>query len=602
MRFKNLLLIQFFLFSYLLTSAGDMQCGFYEIPLNQRVVESNFIFEGKVINKTCFWNSEKNLIYTSNMIEVLKVFKGVYLKTHFIINSQGGSLDGQFHKATPTLELSEGETGIFFANGTSISNPKMPQDIIQLETFAGVQGFIKYNLYDQSATEPFKSYSSFEKTLYPEIKNLTGNSYTEIKKLILNQAHEQKTSASPVISSFSPSTITAGTFSILTINGSGFGSSASGPSGVYFKNADNGGINYISALSSQIVSWSDNLIQVKVPQHAGTGTIQVMNSSNASAASSATLTVTYNLINLQQNNIVYRPVLSDDSGAGGFSFQYASSFFNNGPAVICFQRGLDAWRCGSFVNFNSGVQNGSISCAVQDGTNLVSFDDAGGCSLPAGYLGQAFVYYGGCPSGPNMYVFANEIDFKFSKAPTGGWNFGPSATSGGKYDLQSTTTHEIGHAMQLDHIIDFGKVMHFALASNTDIRNLNPTSDIAAGNDVMSLSTVTNPCGPPPMISLNAGNCATITVGIEKTNTESRLVSNPQPSTGSVEFHIPEQMMIQSPQSLLIYNVLGEVILQKEVNTNLPEINISNQTTGIYFYRLIGSEKELAKGKIYLVR
>ena len=519
-----------------------------------------------------------------------------------MINTQGGTLDGIFHQITPTLNLSEGETGIFFAIGTSVANPEIPSNLIQLETYAGIQGFIHYNTYDQTANDAFKTYTSFEKTLYPDLISLTGNNFSEIKKYISTPSNSLKSSMAPSISSFSPSVITAGTSTILTINGSGFGPSLSGSAAVYFKNADNGGMNYISALSSQVVSWSDNMIKVQVPHHAGTGTIQVANSSNVAGASSTSLTVNYNLINLQQNNVAFRPMLADNSGSGGFSFQFANSFFTNNPALVCFQKSLDAWRCGSFVNFNSGVQNGSISCAVQDGINLVSFDDAGGCSLPPGYLGQALVYYGGCGAGANLYVSANEIDFKFSKAPSGGWNYGPSATSGGAYDFQSNTTHEIGHAMQLDHIIGLGKVMHFALATNTDVRSLNAVSDVAAGNDVMSISTKSNPCGPNPMISLNSGNCATITVGIEEASTIQNIIISPQPSTGRIELNIPESIMKQGVQSLEVYNALGQVIFQKQIHSNLSLIEIENQAEGIYFYRILSDKKlDLAKGKLYLV-
>jgi hypothetical protein len=74
------------------------------------------------------------------------------------------------------------------------------------------------------------------------------------------------------ITSFSPGTSRAGTVVAgdqITINGNGFGAS---PGTVYFTNADDGGATFISSSQpSDIISWSDNSITVKVPSAAGKG-------------------------------------------------------------------------------------------------------------------------------------------------------------------------------------------------------------------------------------------------------------------------------------------------------------------------------------------
>lgn len=591
------------LFLFILPVFGDnLSCGLYEIPVNQRFTDASIVFEGKVLEQSCFWNAEKNLIYTSHLIKVYKIFKGGYAKNELIINTQGGSLDGQIHRISPNLDLSEGQTGIFFANGAGVANPSLPQNLLQLEAFAGPQGFIKYDLFAQTGTDPFNTYPSIEDYLYPMLKSKKDGTYIEMSPFSPKQQQVMKASVAPIISSFTPSSITAGTSSILTINGSGFGPSASGSATVMFKNADDGGNSFISALSSQIVSWSDNQIQVKVPHKAGTGNIRLVDASNNAVISANPLTVNYNVINLQQNGIAFRPILSDDSGNGGFVFQYATSFFNTNQALTVFQKALDTWRCASFVNFSSGNQNGAVSCVAQDGINVVSFDDAGGCSLPPGYLGQTFNYYSGCNSGANVYVSANEIDFKFSKAPGSGWNYGPSATTGGRFDFQSTAVHELGHAGQIDHIIAAGKVMHYALTSNSDVRTLNANSDIAAGNDVMGLSTVNNPCGPSPMKALNSGNCATITVDLNEEVQKEALIIFPQPSSGVFNFQFTGESSVSITKTVLLYNVMGEIILQKEMTSKSTEINLQNQAEGVYLYRILQTGKEMQKGKLYLVR
>ena len=74
------------------------------------------------------------------------------------------------------------------------------------------------------------------------------------------------------ISSISPTTIGAGDKSVLTINGSGFGTTKGI---VRFKNADTAGSTTIDALETQITSWTDTKIQVEVPGKAGSGDIEV---------------------------------------------------------------------------------------------------------------------------------------------------------------------------------------------------------------------------------------------------------------------------------------------------------------------------------------
>ena len=44
--------------------------------LAERARESDFVIEGKVIAKSCFWDTKKRLIWTKNTIKLSKVFKG----------------------------------------------------------------------------------------------------------------------------------------------------------------------------------------------------------------------------------------------------------------------------------------------------------------------------------------------------------------------------------------------------------------------------------------------------------------------------------------------------------------------------------------------
>ncbi len=60
---------------------------------NQMVAEAEYIFEAKGIGYTCYWTSDSQ-IYTSNILEITKVFKGEIQLGTVEILSFGGNVDG----------------------------------------------------------------------------------------------------------------------------------------------------------------------------------------------------------------------------------------------------------------------------------------------------------------------------------------------------------------------------------------------------------------------------------------------------------------------------------------------------------------------------
>lgn len=105
-----------------------------------------------------------------------------------------------------------------------------------------------------------------------------------------------------MITEFMPLSITAGTNSILTIKGSGFGK-IKGNGGVYFKNSDDGGATYILFSDPEdYIIWSDVEIQLKLPsfiindpEHRtpGSGIFMVRNDTGIEAYSKIPLGIKY---------------------------------------------------------------------------------------------------------------------------------------------------------------------------------------------------------------------------------------------------------------------------------------------------------------------
>ena len=473
------------------------QCLMYPVLLSQRVPQSSLIIEGKVINQQSFWNNAHDKIYTSNLLEVYKTFKNTSA-AYIEVITEGGIVGNDKHVFEPTLELEVGDVGVFTLN----QNNQPSQFGKQVyDSYASAQGFIKYDVVSDVATEPFNKYTNASSNLYNTIAQYTGASYVQVKpinpfQLAVPSVNTVQNIAA--ITSFSPTTITAGTFSVLTINGSGFGT-VSTPSLIAFKNADDGGATTISPIANDIVSWSATQILVKVPTDAGTGVIRV-NGSN----STGTLTIPYAHLNLTNGGIVYNTKHINQSG-GGYVWTYNTAFNSNTAAKAAFERSLQSWRCATFINWPTSATTSTITASANDGTNIVTFNSG----LGAGILGQCGSYWSGCGTNPNMTWFVTELDIQFSTTPGGStWQYGPAAPAFAQYDFESVTVHELGHGHQLGHVIKSADLMHYSLTNGQSKRTLN-TDDLNGGLAVMARNAQAGgTCSNPLMTPLTASNCA----------------------------------------------------------------------------------------------
>ncbi|MBI3260271.1 MAG: PKD domain-containing protein [Ignavibacteriae bacterium] len=483
--------------------SAHSQCMQYPVPLVERIGGASAIIEGKIISQTSFPAGNEGMIYTRFTVEVYKIFKGLTDSEpkQIEITTEGGIYGSEAVKVNPSVNLSIGQTGVFFLQEHSKNN-----DFKGFEPFAWGQCVIWYDEQSRSAADIFKKYSG-STFLYDAIFKQLGNSYREMQSYNPKSRSIEKSARTLAanISGFTPTTITGGTNSTLTINGSGFGNSYSGQAAVAFKNPDDGGATYSTAGANRIVSWTDNQIQVKVPDNAGTGTIRVTGVDGSQSVSGTSLIIDFVVFNVNDaNGNAQQTYLVNSNGNGGYTHTFNTNFNNNTDANAAFKRALKAWRCNTFVNYAVATGTSNVNCNNgNDGINIVTFDD--NCTLGAGVLGITYTYWSGCNV---TYYRLREMDLIFkATAPVNGWNFGPGATTGNKYDFQSVVVHELGHGHQLGHIISAGKVMHYALGANSDVRNLNTVSDIGGGNDVVNRSINNKPCGPTAMNKLNSGNC-----------------------------------------------------------------------------------------------
>ncbi len=491
------------------------QCMLYPVSLTERVNSSNIIIQGSVISKKSFWNTAHNYIHTSNLVQVKQVLKGTLSSSFIEVITTGGEIEDRRITAEPSLKLNDEQEGVFMVN---FKNTASQFGYNTFEVYADEQGFIKFDTKENSARDPFTTYADINEDLYKAIgaiMNTTLPSYFGASQTPQGKFNDPSQVAA--VTGISPTSISAGTGSVLTITGTGFGTGPSATSYVSFRNADDGGSTLIGAHASQYVSWTPTQIQVKVPTRtngsgsAGTGTVRVTTPTGFTN-SAVSLTIDYGHLNVispgsptTAASTVYNTRHINDNTLGGYTWQYYTGFASNAPAVASFERSIKTWTCTTYINWRVGA-NTAINVAASDGVNVVRFDDAS-TQLPAGVLGVCSSYWGGCGSNPNMNWYVSELDIVFDSGTT--WQYGPALAGAGQIDFESVATHELGHGHQLSHVINAAGVMHYSIGAAQNKRTLN-AGDIAGGNAVMTRNLSGGVCSQAVMTAMSAASCTSL--------------------------------------------------------------------------------------------
>jgi len=577
----------------------------YEVPLSNQVQSSSQIIEGRVISKQSIWDEGNLNIYTINTVEVYKVFKGQTILSTVEIITPGGTVGLHAEIVTPSLQLSIGDTGIFMLKDNAI-NINLGQSGNRYQPYSSSQGFYKYNLFANTAANPIRGTFGISDMLYNSITSLTNTEVTIVNEqfdteLIYNQSIANRGSIS--ITNFTPTSVTGGTDTTITINGSGFGV-VQGTVG--FRDANFGGEiespansgNYVpfyyEALDTEVISWSDTQIVVEVPSRAGTGDIEVTpNGGGTSATSSQTLTVLYSEINVTYDPGTgfesYETRHIDRNSNGGYVWQMYTGFDANTPAKESFIRAFDTWRCETDVYWEIGATT-TTNVIADDDINIIRFDV--GSELPTGILGRCTSRFSGC-GGATINWFVEELDIVFEDNFTGGlsvlsWEYGPDTATGFEVDFESVALHELGHGHQLAHVINSGQVMHYSLVNGQNSRILS-SDDISGGNSVHARSTGSSICGQGTMSNFD---CATLS--LNENEFANTLFIYPNPTKDVL--HIKHSSNI-SLEKAILYDVRGRLISEFNLG-NSTSINTSQLHSGVYFIQIDDTNNNTLTKKI----
>lgn len=158
----------------LTTAYSYSQCSMISRPLDQRLVDSELVIEGEVIDQKGVWNTEQSMIHTINTIKVFKVFKGTITTEYIEVLTQGGTVGLTHDRVSVALRLRRGDVGLFTLRANS-STVKSSNPIF--EVLGRQQGFVAYSRLDGTASDFQSRFSSIQDELYPYISGVTRSAY-----------------------------------------------------------------------------------------------------------------------------------------------------------------------------------------------------------------------------------------------------------------------------------------------------------------------------------------------------------------------------------------------------------------------------------------
>lgn len=575
------------------------QCLTVPVSLQAKVSSSDAVITGIVTDKETFIDSSNMQVYTVNKISVKAWLKNQKALPVVYLITEGGTYQNRSTVVYPSLQLQQNAQYVLFLQAAPAKKQskqllKKNPAAFQTIPYAGVQGgFIQQMGLFVDATNKIKH---TEADLLSKIRQVSKQeAVTPEGKKYSAQQTEDMVSRIMAISSISPGTTRAGTVVTgdqITITGNGFGTT---PGTVYFSNADDGGATFTSSgLASDIVSWSDNSITVKVPSNAGTGPVNV----NGTATSASSLTIQYSHTAVDHSFAGFaaatrqRFYLRNLDGIGGYTFQFHNDFAANTGAVAAFNRALISWRCASGVSIRANGTT-SVNTSANDGVNAVYFDP----SIPEGTLAVCTANYNAgadasC-SMQNSVWWMEDVDIQFRSTPSTGfnWEFGPLSPSSAEYDLESVALHELGHAHGMGHVIAPGSAMHYALANGFVSRNLN-SNDITASTEKLAYSDAATCFNPPgsgtEMQSIAFGSCVSLPITLGELKVKRIVNGQVQLNWNTIQELNNDGFIIERGETPQRFQSIG-FVKGREFSLEPKDYSYTDQNAGPYgwYYRLI---------------
>ncbi|MCF8464807.1 MAG: T9SS type A sorting domain-containing protein [Flavobacteriales bacterium] len=544
------------------------QCLSLPNAVEQQLNSSNKIIEGKIVSQQTFAAADGN-IYTSNSIDVYRVFKGE-VGFNIDVVTEGGVLGDWMQVVTPSAQMHVGEYGVLVVN-----------DDLNRSLTSLASAF--YSVDEKSGTVYGLKNVAHREVLYESIARATGTQTIELRRIPVDllQANATQTSrAVPEISSVYPLAVTAGTQTVLTITGQGFGTEQ-GDGYVAFHNADDGGQSFVSLPTGpHYISWTDTQIEMYVPSStlynntvAGTGSVRVVSGNGASAESAQEVSVEY-----AKSEVVYSNQLNSTMlvgmQSGGYVYkrnQQLAQFVGSSNMV---DAAFEKWACNTGVNFALDNEILNMTDWAHDGNNLIGLSNPG--QLPSYLLGKTVTTFSGCSTPNGLQWNLIEVDILLNRDID--WWIGDVAPTGNLYDLETAILHEIGHAHLLQHNNNLSSPMYFQLTEGAMRRDLySPSID---GGNYVSTQAVEAPttCGNESHQYFDFSTCNLSLINAVDDKIKNEILVFPNP--------FQDQITIagewKSGSLFSIFDAAGRMVLNGILNSNNQTISTSQLSKGVY--------------------
>jgi len=502
---KPLMLNQFYtaLFFCLSSLSATAQC--YEpATLESRMGEATVAVVGHVVSSEPFYNNFGE-IYTKHVLAIDRTLAVEYASnpaSEIEFFTIGGVINEERLVVSPSPKKMNNADGLFLL--TEYTGNRVTSDTRMFRLATVRKSYLAYN----KQTGQFSDGSVVLGNLLDVermVLDAFGTGFAMVSERSFSPEPIVAGRMMPTIFSITPLSVSAGIGEVITIEGSGFG----GPAGrVFFDSPDDGtGGAFTEVEDSEIISWGNRRIRVRVVSGAGSGSISLLTAIGQEVESDQQINVDFAISNLNPNDgEAVTPRLIDDEadGDGGYRFYVSNSSANNGlslaeedAAFDALSRAVETWQ--TTGDFNIALQ-GTTDVQVpsrDDDVNIISFGSDAfdfDVELEAGTVGIAYSYYSSCGSS-EFEVTGFDILFRRPGNPNGfggrvNYNYGPGRGRG--TDFETVALHEIGHTCQLKHVADESDVMAYRIISGQDQRTLS-TANISGAREVAALALTYDP-------------------------------------------------------------------------------------------------------------
>ncbi len=469
--------------------------------LTQKINRSHHIIEGKVIEQNSYWNPEETFIFTRNTIEIKRILKGSITSETIEIITPGGKVGTTYIK-TSEIALEKGNSGVFFSGDKNGEGYHLLLD-----------GYVKYDAFRAIAASKRAIFKNIESELIQPIKTITATERlvsAEVEVLANRKALNNNARTEAVeITSFVPTTVTAGTQTKLTINGTGFGEKRGNGQVIFTSNEFGGSTTFPLFNSGDYLSWSDTKIEVYVPSLAGTGAIIVQNDAGESFQSFNNLEVTYALHNQYAFDFSdpfgfstspgLIPYFSANNNDGGYTMFVDPQFYQTDRYLNPLVGALNRWRCTTGINIRLAANQEPIDFFVSGKSAISIIEDE--------FFNDSFSFgeYEECDTGAEK-IFRLRHFRIFMSINNTSWNFEGNPSLGEK-DFETELLRLFGKMSLLENVNDPNDLMYFqapdGIARDIGTKNLEAANRVIAHNANMPTD-----CEWIPLRFVTAAECA----------------------------------------------------------------------------------------------